>query len=500
MKIAKPILSLAFGVSVWLFWWLRYPYDLGFQEQNQLFLFTADYLGERLGVAGGLADWVAEFITQFNVIPCLGAALLAGVMVGLQVLVWRCGRTLSPNRVEDVFYPLSFVPSALLWVAMGDIYVMLSSAVALASVLALFLLCGRGRSWMAAVALAGGYWLLGPVVWVFALLRGTYEVRRWRRAGSLWRRAVRFLAWPASVVVLALVAHYTLLRQYPFDAALWGINYYRIPLTTPPLLTLTAVAAVVCPLLVGLLPAVRVRWSRMPLLVVLTAVVAAGTAWGLRVNFDRGAHELIAYDQLVRQENWKEILRRADTFQPRAEIGCVCINLALFMEGQMADGLDDYWQSGVQGLIVPRVRDFISNVASYEVFWRMGFVNSALRYAFDSQESIPGCRKSGRHMCRMAECNIVNGDYAVAEKYLDLLSHSLFYHRWAEEHRSFLYNDDRVRSDRIYGWLRAARFDEDFLYNYGEMDKMLAIIYRHNPHNVMAAQYFNAWKKLENEK
>ena len=97
---------------------------------------------------------------------------------------------------------------------------------------------------------------------------------------------------------------------------------------------------------------------------------------------------------------------------------------------------------------------------------------------------------------RMAECQLVNGNYAVAEKYIDILSQSLFYRRWAMEHRAMLYDDVCVESDRIYGWLRASRFDTDFLYNYAEMDKMLAIIYRSNPNNIMAAQYFKAYSAL----
>jgi len=347
------------------------------------------------------------------------------------------------------------------------------------------------------VALVVGYWLLGPAIWVYALLCGAADLVRQKLTIS---RLVRSLLWPLSVVLLALVAHYTVLHQYPFDAALWGINYYRIPLVTPPLLTATGVAAVACPLLISL---IRIRRMKADVILysVLCPFFAGLTVWGLNQSFDRGAHELIAYDQLVRQERWSEVLDRAERFQPHAEIGCVCINLSLFMEGQMDKRLGDFWQSGQEGLVMPRVRDFISNVASYEVFWRLGFVNSSLRYAFDSQESIPGNRKSGRHMCRMAECNIVNGDYMVAEKYLNILDHSLFYRHWARDHRAFLYDDARVEADKIYGWLRTARFEEDFLYNYGELDKMLAIIYRHNPNNIMAGQYFMALRTiLENDR
>ena len=108
-KDAQTIISSVFWLAMALFWFLAYPQALGFQEQNQLFLFTWDYLGERLSVTGGLADWIAEFLTQFNYIPWLGALLLSGLFVLLQMLVWK----LSDSDFLE-WYPLSYIPSLLL--------------------------------------------------------------------------------------------------------------------------------------------------------------------------------------------------------------------------------------------------------------------------------------------------------------------------------------------------------------------------------------------------
>lgn len=125
-------------------------------------------------------------------------------------------------------------------------------------------------------------------------------------------------------------------------------------------------------------------------------------------------------------------------------------------------------------------------------------INESLRYAFDTQESLINNRKSGRWMSRMAECQILNGRYDVAEKYLDILSNSLFYRKWAEEKRQFLRNDDAIASDPIYAYLESVRYQNDFLYYYPEMDKMLAILYSQNRNNVLAAWYYQAWIALKN--
>ena len=64
-KHLQGFLSLLFAVAVALFWAFPYRCALSYQEQYQLFLFTPSYFTERISVPGGLADYVAEFITQW---------------------------------------------------------------------------------------------------------------------------------------------------------------------------------------------------------------------------------------------------------------------------------------------------------------------------------------------------------------------------------------------------------------------------------------------------
>ncbi|MGN1253501.1 MAG: DUF6057 family protein, partial [Prevotella sp.] len=62
----KGLLSLLFAVIVAIFWAVGETHILSYQEQYQMFLFTPDYFWQRFTTPGGLVDWIAEFITQFN--------------------------------------------------------------------------------------------------------------------------------------------------------------------------------------------------------------------------------------------------------------------------------------------------------------------------------------------------------------------------------------------------------------------------------------------------
>ena len=97
------LLTLAFGVAVFLFWSIRYPYVLAYQEQLQLFLFDGDYFCERISEPGGLARYVAEFLVQFYNAAAIGALIIALLFMLVQWLTWRLMRVKS-------HYLLSFLP------------------------------------------------------------------------------------------------------------------------------------------------------------------------------------------------------------------------------------------------------------------------------------------------------------------------------------------------------------------------------------------------------
>lgn len=473
-KTFQYISSVIFGIAVFLFWHLLYPHALGFQEQNQLFLFTWDYFVERMSVSGGLADYFAEFITQFSYIPVLGEVLTALLFVAFQLSV-----ALVIGRNE--WYALSFVAPVLLLVYMCDIYVMLSFLVALTVTVLLCALYRRhpGIIW-AGIATVLGYWLIGPAIFVFTL----FAVIRERNCKSLILIALS--------VIVVVASRLTYLQQYPWKTVIFGINYYRLPITVPVMQLIIAGVAALIPAFADLLPK-----PRRIVDISLGLLILAGGTVGCWLNYEKDVVELIAYDQMVRHEDWDGILERAEKYQPDSELGAVSINLALFMSGR-GNELPKFKQFGTRGLILPNIRDFISNASSSEVFWRLGMINESLRYAFDTQESLINNRKSGRWMSRMAECQMLNGRYDVAEKYLDILSHSLFYRKWAENQRQYLRNDEAIASNPIYAYLRSVRYQSDFLYFYPEMDKMLAILYHQNNNNVIAAWYYKAWTALKN--
>ena len=235
------------------------------------------------------------------------------------------------------------------------------------------------------------------------------------------------------------------------------------------------------------------------LLPVQAAVFIALCFLGISKGYDKEMYELIRQDYLVRHERWDEIVTRAKEYQVKTAFSSVCVNLALSQKHQLADRMFDFYQSDENALIMPRIRDLTSMLPSAETFWRLGMVNSALRYFFDTQESILDGSMSGRCTKRIAECMIVNGHYKTARKHLDLLKKSLFYHDWALNAEALLGDEAAIDAHPVYGKLRQLRYKNDFLYSHLELYKMFGLLFMNNTQNTMALEYFMGQMLLEGQ-
>ena len=207
------------------------------------------------------------------------------------------------------------------------------------------------------------------------------------------------------------------------------------------------------------------------------------------MGFDAKKYELIEYDYLVRIQNWKGIIAKAEKQMPDLPMSVCATNLALGMTNQLGDRAFDFYQRSSEGLLPKFERNFATTQLTGEVYFWLGLVNTAQRLAFEAMEAIPNYNKSARVVKRLAETNLINGQYKVAEKYLRMLEKTIFYRPWAQRTIAMLGNEKAIDAHPLYGNLRQYRLQEDFLFSDRELDKICGQLFIHNQQNQMAAQY-----------
>ena len=505
IKTWKPLLSLLFGVAVVIFWAVPFVGGLCFQEQYQMFLFDTNYFLERIVLPGGLADYISEFLVQFYYMPVLGGAIIALLLMGIQAAVWGLMKQYGA-RHDFPGYLLSFLPSIALWCAMGDQNVLLSFVVALFGALVIGWIHNRFHNRLVKVVFelvstALVYWFLGPVVFLYVVLMIGDTLKNAKQKGNVFSG----IGYSAGILILTIawILLTTQTLQYPLYRIFAGLNYYRYPGAISPLPFVVMVWAVVIPFL-GMIPCRQKSLQKLQqskVVMALSYILVIVASWfGIKDSFDEMTYDLIDYDFLVRTEQWDKIIEKAEKKPATTPLSVSCVNLALSQKGVLADRIFEFYQNGAEGLFPAFSRDMTSPVSTSEVFYRLGMVNDAERYMFEAQEAIPNFRKSARLTRRIAECEIINGNYEVAAKLLRRLQKTLFYSNWANQTMALLGNEKAINQHPVYGKLRKYREKkQDFLFSDREMDQMLGLLFLNDNHNKMAYEYLVCYELLQRD-
>lgn len=495
-------LSLLFAVAVFLFWAVPYYSVMSYQEQLQMFLWDGGYFWERVSLPGGLSDWLGEFLVQFYFAPLVGAAILAVLFMLLQRLTYRAmaWRSADGQPAAKAFaYVLSFVPALLMWAYMGDENVMLGFVVAcifaLAAMWGYTLLRAEWlRRWVYPLVMAVVlYWTMGAVVLAFALFVALWQFID-RRAGRWLTAAVTIL------FTLFIILGSSTFLPFPLFRLMGGLYYYRYPAIIP----LFQAVIILSLALVPVAGALIVRWQR-PLSfwrwgsVALGVLLVIAGFFGIRSQYNAKRYEVIDYDFLVRTEKWQQIISKAEKNNPTTPTSVACLNLALQQTGQMGDRMFEFYQNGVQGLFPLFQRNFTTPVPTGEIYLRLGMVNEAMRYFYEAQEAITSYRKSARLTKRLAECNLINGEYEVARKYLRKLQQTLFYRKWADRTLELMKNERAINEHHFFGAVRQNLYEEDLLSSDRELDQMIGLLLVSNKQNVTAYDYLMAYEQLNGD-
>ena len=488
MKAFRTLYTLLFGVAVLLFFGLAYPHHLHYQEQYQLFLFDSSYVWDIIKIPGGIADLLGRFCTQFFLFAWIGALIIAVLLMVVQLLTLRL---VNWGR----FYGLSFVPSFLLWFFLLDENALLGGVWAvLLTLLASWLFDLLSEGWLRRILLIVAvpvlYWMVGPICVVFFLLQALHL----RRKEWSWYYAVLVLL--TINVPLLLSFYLPVLAGSPW----YGIHYYRYPTVIPVRLWVAGLSVVVLILIVRAF----YRWANSSNSKVMTLVsfVLVAACMGCLVwkNSNFKAEKVMKYDFMARYQQWNRILETIQKEKPNNQISVTVQNLALGMHGMLSEHLFDYNQNGILGLLPDVGTDAISPMPTSEAFYQLGMISIAQRTAFEAQEAILDFQKSARCYKRLAQTNLILGNYKVARKYLMALLKTLFYREWATETLPLLGNEKAIAKHPEYGRLRQFAYKENFFFGDHVGPEMLESLYFNNTDNRLAYEYLKAYYILTGDR
>ena len=83
----------------WCFFQFWYPYHFFYQEQNQIFLWSCDYLSTYFEKPGGLATLIGDFLTQFYYYLYVGAIILTVCLFLIGITLYQALRNFKVSKI-----------------------------------------------------------------------------------------------------------------------------------------------------------------------------------------------------------------------------------------------------------------------------------------------------------------------------------------------------------------------------------------------------------------
>jgi len=509
VKYAEFLFSVIFFSGIFIFFSFFYSSHLHFEEQFQLFLLTGDFFTAKIGYPGGFSGWTGGFLTQFYYLSLAGPLIIAGLLFALQQIIKRI---LYKVNSSPVLFPVSFIPSLLAGMILCNEFYPLSAITGflfamLAGLAYVSIKTGRTRFITGLILIPLTYWLAGGSYISLLMLMLAYELLLYLRSrkkfpeGKVPINYYNFRIWYFLAYLLVAAGIPLLVRQYlilqPLMVTFTSEFYYNILTTIP---TAILLLFVIPPLLTLLVHFIFTKEKYVKTALAFQMAFFVVLAWfGFKSFANFEAEEIMTYDYLVRNEQWKDVLKYADKNPPRNYLSLAMLNLSLAKTGQMGNRMFSYDQHGINGLFLPFNREYVTAIMGNEILYHLGLINASQEYAFESMETIPDMGKSARVIKRLAETNLINGQYKVSEKYLKLLEKTIFYRKWAKNAMTVLNNEEKINNDPDWGEKRKFMVRNDYFFHIKNIEAALNRMVKEHPDNKIAFEYLMAFYMINKD-
>lgn len=369
--ITYTLILWAIAYFIFLQWY--YLYHLVFRLQNQLFLYSSEYLSSYFQEPAWLARLTGDFLTQLFYFNYSGALINTLIFLIYGILIYNALDNLCV--VKRKWWQVLLVLATITWEFFRncDINYELSSTISLIGALCIFLLYRKLPNkwrWFGLTIIPLTYWLVGYGVWLFLLFAIFFNFKK------------RYYAF-VSMLILVALATPTLLRQ----------TYH-------------------------------LTWEQ--------AYKYPTTAFFSKPDFF--IEKMLALSIESSSGNWNKVVTLTENSRLESTISSYFYNLSHGMQGTLPDRLTSIYQPGPLALLIqlnPQTTR-LSIWNSSEAWFQLGDMTMAEHSALLSQIFSPNHRSSSMVM-RLAEINMINGDTAATMKYLGMLKKTWLYKNWAQQ-------------------------------------------------------------------
>lgn len=219
------------------------------------------------------------------------------------------------------------------------------------------------------------------------------------------------------------------------------------------------------------------------------AYLYGGLQWEMH-DYNRPERAMIRADRAIKAHDWDGAIAITDKYLDTGRTNLLMLylrNIALAEKGVLLEHMFDYpLRPGVQALVFPwrsNSRDAEFGHLVHEV---TGNLNAAHHWAFESMTS---WGETAPHLLDLARYNIAMGRPKVAQKFVNKLSHSLFYRDEAANLQRQI--NGEIPPELHYAWAGKTEEATRFINVQNPVTDLMEIV-KADPDNQIAKQYLKA--------
>ena len=451
------ICVLVFALLSWYFLMMRNADVLYMQQMRSLFNDTSVFFQQCNAVPAGFLQWAGCYFTQLFYYPALGSGVLILMWIAIFFLLKKAFLTSSTQHL----IPLLLIPLVCLLVSEIDLGYWIyyhknhgycfSQTIGLlfASLLVCLFRSATSikfkfgtiiASLLGAVLLVGLYYYIGVYAMAAAAALGIIMLleRRWT-SGAFY--VIAAIATPF------LFRHLSdTMRSEQFFTA--GIPVFESGNITNTSLSIPFWIALLMLILFPILNKVGERIKNVKAANIISSlllVAVTGFSFGVLEDADyddENYHaECKAYRDIDNME-WEDALYTIRQIQGTLTRQLIVFkNIALFNTGNIGYCMYDYDNKGMTPTPSDSLIVHMANTASPIIYLHHGMTNYAYHYCMEIQVEY-GFNITELKV--MALSSIINGEKKLAQKYLNILSRTMFHKKWAEHYLPLARNPKEI--------------------------------------------------------
>lgn len=461
-------------------------YILSFQETQSLFIFSGEYLHHYLLKPGGPLEYAAKFLTQFYAGKFSGSLILSVILTLPGIILYIINKRLIPGISFSLLFLL--IPSCLMLLMQANYYHMMEYNLGFLLILFYYLFSvSSGKKYhriLVLILFPLFYYLAGAYVMIFT---GMYVIHI-----LFLKKGKQKYIYSLLLLVLSAIT-FLLFWKIIFLQPVEQIILSPLPLLENVAYKITffilAGYFVFYPLLCRF--AIRVKHIRLNTRFysfMSIIIVFAITIFLLFKIYNPQTARVVELERLIFSEKWDEAIRFQEKKPSRNLIGQYFYNIALSETDQLCDrlffGNQDF---GAGSLVLPWGDEHLNRGAYF--YYAIGLVNEAHRWAYEEMV-VYGYRPQNIKL--LAKTSLINGDYRMARKYINILKRTIYYRDLAKNFEEMTDNPDLIHSHPDLEAKLKILPKNNFFIQFNEPQNNLPLMLEAQPDNRKAFEYYVA--------